>query len=67
MQMLEFHLAGIYKLFISILRNMVGPSTPLTGLNFPVVCFATARSKAVLPYVPIICIYVYIFLSYLYA
>ena len=41
MQMSEFHLVGIYSLFISILRNTVGLTVwfgaPLTGLNSPVV------------------------------
>ena len=66
MQMSEFHLAEIYKLFISILRNIMGIrvrfGAPLTGLNSPSSVFATARSKAVPPYVSIIC-----FLSILYA
>ena len=50
-QMLEFLLAGFYKLFISILRNMEGlrmrSGAPLTRSNTPVVFFATACSKAV--------------------
>ena len=65
MQISVFHLAGIYELFISILRNMVGLRVkfvaPLTGLNSPVVFVATAHSKAEPP------IFHLCFLSILYA
>ena len=54
MQMLQFHLAGIYKLFISILRNMVRQSEVCCTFNrFKDSFFcATVHSKAVQTYAP---------------
>ena len=56
--MSEFQLKEIYKLFISIIRNMVGLrvgfGAPSAGFKLPSSVLATASSKEVSLYVPII-------------